>query len=141
PKLLAGKEAHDVANYLLQGAQVELASGKGATNYSYYEGSWDRVPDFSKLTPNASGTAVGFDVGVARRHDDFALKFEGFLKIEREVMYTFIVTSDDGSRLYVDGKLVVENDGIHAPLTREGSARLTKGVHKITVGFMQGGGG
>jgi mono/diheme cytochrome c family protein len=141
PKLLAGKEAHDVANYLLQGAQIDLASGKGATNYSYYEGSWDRVPDFSKLTPKATGTAVGFDVGVARRHDDFALHFEGFLKIEREAVYTFLVTSDDGSRLYVDGKLVVNNDGIHAPQTEQGSARLFKGVHKITVGFMQGGGG
>src|SRR5262249_30469680 len=62
-------------------------------------------------------------------------------KIEREAVYTFIVTSDDGSRLYIDGKLVVDNDGIHAPQARQGSTRLTKGVHKITVGFMQGGGG
>jgi len=141
PKLLAGKEAHDVANYLLQGARVELASGKGATNYSYYEGSWERVPNFGKLKPIATGTAIGFDVSVARRNDDFALKFEGVLKVEREAVYTFIVTSDDGSRLYIDGKLVVDNDGIHAPQARQGRTRLTKGVHKITVGFMQGGGG
>lgn len=141
PKLLAGKEAHDVANYLLQGARVDLASGKGATNYAYYEGSWDRVPDFSKLKPHATGTALGFDVSVARRHDDFALEFKGFLKVEHEAVFTFTVTSDDGSRLYVDGNLVVDNDGIHAPQARQGRARLAKGVHKIRVGFMQGGGG
>ncbi|HKB42694.1 MAG TPA: c-type cytochrome, partial [Gemmataceae bacterium] len=141
PKLLTSQEARDVANYLLQGARIELASGKGATNYSYYEGSWDRVPDFGKMKPKTTGTAIGFDVGVARRGDNFALKFEGVFKIEREAVYTFIVTSDDGSRLYIDGKLVVDNDGIHAPQARQGSTRLTKGVHKITVGFMQGGGG
>src|SRR5947207_4539613 len=141
PKLLAGKEAHDVANYLLQGARVDLASGKGATNYFYYEGSWERVPDFSKLKPHATGTALGFDVGVARRHDNFALQFKAFLKVEHEAIYTFTVTSDDGSRLYVNGKLVVDNDGIHAPQAKQGSARLAKGVHKIRVGFMQGGGG
>src|SRR5262249_24563789 len=141
PKLLAGKEAHEVANYLLQGLRIDLASGKGATNYSYYEGSWDRVPDFSKLTPNASGTAVGFGLRGARRGNDYALKFEGVLKIEREADYTFTVTSDDGSRLLIDGKLVVNNDGIHAPQAKQGSTRLTRGVHKVTIGFMQGPGG
>ena len=49
--------------------------------------------------------------------------------------------SDDGSMLYVDGKLVVNNDGIHAPQTRTGKAKLKKGVHAVVLGFFQGGGG
>src|SRR5262249_6458834 len=91
--------------------------------------------------PRARGVAAGFDIGVAQRDHDFALKFEAVLPIDREALYTFRLTSDDGSRLEIDGKLGVDNDGIHAPQTRAGRARLTKGIHKVHVGFMQGGGG
>jgi mono/diheme cytochrome c family protein len=141
PKLLSGKEPADVANYLLQGIKAEVIAGRGATNYGYYEGQWDRVPDFDKLKPNASGTSPAFDLGVARRNSDFALRFEGFFRTDAEGTYTFHVNSDDGSRLWIDGKLVVDNDGVHAPKSVTSSAKLTKGVHKVVVGFFQVGGG
>lgn len=141
PRLLNAKEAREMANYLLQGITVDLGGGKGATLFSYYEGSWDKIPDFDKLKPKATGTAPGLDVGVAKRNNDFAIKFEGFLKLDREANYTFVLTSDDGGKIWVDGKVVVDHDGIHPPSTKRANAKLTKGVHKVTVGFMQGGGG
>ncbi len=141
PKLLNTKEAREVANYLLQGARLDLSASKGGTNYRYYEGAWDRLPDFSKLKPNASGVSVGFDLGIAKRPNDYAIQYDGVLKIDRDGDYSFSLTSDDGSRLLIDGKLVVNNDGIHPPQTARGKTRLTKGVHKVSVDFMQGGGG
>ena len=57
----------DVASYLLQGIKRRRARGKGARTYAYYEGSWDRLPDFAKLKPVAAGTGAAFDLGVARR--------------------------------------------------------------------------
>ena len=141
PRLLDGKEAKAVANYLLQGIKVDLASGKGATKYFYYEGSWGKLPDFAQLTPTATGTAAGFELNVARRNDNYALKFEGFFMAERAADYTFSLTSDDGSRLDIDGKRVVNNDGTHPPQTVRGSTHLTRGVHKVSVLFFQAGGG
>jgi mono/diheme cytochrome c family protein len=141
PKLLNTKESRDVANYLLQGTKVDLVAGKGGANYRYFEGAWDRLPDFSKLKPKASGVAPGFDLGVARRQNDYAIQYEAYLKLDRDANYTFTLTSDDGSRLLIDGKLVVNNDGVHPPQTVQGKARLAKGVHKIVVDFMQAGGG
>ena len=141
PRLLDGKEAKAVANYLLQGIKVNLAGGRGATKYSYYEGGWSKLPDFSRLKPKETGTAAGFEVNVARRNSNYALKFDGFFKAERDATYTFTLTSDDGSRLLIDGKQVVNNDGTHPPQTVTGRVRLTKGVHKVTVLFFQGGGG
>jgi mono/diheme cytochrome c family protein len=141
PKTLDGKEAKDVANYLLQGLHVDLNIAKGATKFSYYEGGWDKVPDFEKLKPALTGTAAAFDIGVARRANDFAIKFEGVFKAEREGNHRFYLNSDDGSNLYVDGKQVVSNDGIHPPTGASGSTKLTAGVHKIVVTFFQGGGG
>ncbi len=141
PKVLNGKEAKDVANYLLQGIKVTLPTGQGTSKYAYYEGEWDQLPDFAKLKPLATGTIAGFDLSAARRGSNYALKFDAVLKIDREATYTFSLTSDDGSRLYVDDKLVVNNDGIHPPQLRKGRAKLSKGIHKVTVAFFQGGGG
>jgi cytochrome c553 len=139
PGLLQGQEPQAVAAYLLQGApsialQLNL-------HYAYYEGSFDRIPDFSKLKSRVKGKASGFDLGVARRSNDYALLFEGWLRIDRDGDYHFHLTSDDGSRLILDGKVVVNNDGVHAPAHASGRTHLQKGMHKLAVGFFNGPGG
>jgi mono/diheme cytochrome c family protein len=141
PHLLNAKEARDVAQYLMQGTQVLITEGKGSTTYSYYEGDWQTLPNFSTLTPRATGSGAAFDIGVAKREFNYALKFEGFFKIDKEADYTFTTVSDDGSRVLIDGKQVLDNDGIHPPQPRSGKIRLTKGVHNVVVLFFQGGGG
>jgi mono/diheme cytochrome c family protein len=140
PKLLDAPEAKAVANFLLQGAKFTVPTGKGSSLYSYYEGQWDVLPDFSKLKPKATGTIGGFDINARLRDNDYALKFDAFLPIDREGTYRFSLTSDDGSRLLIDGKTVVDNDGVHATTTKKGRIRLTRGVHRITVTFFQVGG-
>jgi hypothetical protein len=109
--------------------------------YAYYEGSWQKLPEFDKLKPSASGEAADFELSVAKRGNDWALKFDGFLKIEKDGNYTFHLKSDDGSNLWINGKLVVNNDGIHPPQSKSGKAKLTKGMHKLTVAVFNAGGG
>ncbi len=139
PGLLNAKEAGDVANYLMQGSVAGVSAFN--MNYAYYEDSWQSLPDFTKLKPKATGQAADFDLGVARRVNECALKFDGFLKIDKEGTYNFHLTSDDGSKLWIDDKLVVNNDGIHPPQLKSGKTKLTKGVHKLTVGVFNAGGG
>ncbi len=139
PRLLNNAEAKSVATYLLQGATPSLV-GKGTTKYAYYEGSWAQLPDFSKMRPRARGIASGFDLGVAHREYNYGLRFESVWQVEREALYTFVLSSDDGSKLYVDGKEVVNNDGTHGTQSREGKIQLEKGIHKIVVDFFQAGG-
>ncbi len=135
------KDARDIASYLLQGISVDVARGKGSTAFAYFEGAWDRVPNFAKLKPAAAGTGAAFDLGIARRDSNYAVRFEGFFKVERDGTYSFSLSSDDGSNLAIDGKQVVSNDGVHAPQLANGSVKLTRGVHKAVVGFFQAGGG
>lgn len=140
PKLLNAGEAKDVASFLLQSVQLP-AGGKGSTRFAYYEGDFgDRLPDFSKLIPKASGVAAAFDLGQARRDGQYALKFDGVVSLPRDGEYTFGVASDDGARLTVDGRLVVDNDGIHPKTAKDGRIKLTGGVHAVSVTFFQGGG-
>jgi tRNA A-37 threonylcarbamoyl transferase component Bud32 len=110
---------------------------RGTTTYAYYEGQWKRLPDFAELTPTASGTGRAFDLGLTRRGDFYAFRFEGFFELDREEDCTFTLSSDDGSKLYIDGKLVVDNDGEHPMRTRQGQAKLAKGTHKVVVTFFQ----
>lgn len=141
PKLLDAAEAREVATYLLQGLNLRLAAGLGATRYSYYEGNFERLPDFARLKPKRGGTAPGFELSVASRPANYAVVFEGAFRAVREAEHTFHVGSDDGSRLYVDGRLVVDNDGTHPMVYKSGKVKLTKGAHKVRVEFFQGGGG
>jgi mono/diheme cytochrome c family protein len=141
PRILTGPEARAVASYLLQGIKLNLSTAKGATTYSYFEGAWDRLPDFAKLKPSATGVGTAFDLGVSRRSDNYGLKFDGYFPLDRDGKYHFMLHSDDGSKLLVDGKQVVDNDGVHAPKSVSGSVQLTRGIHKVTVLFFQVGGG
>jgi mono/diheme cytochrome c family protein len=140
PHVVSGKEAKDIASYLLQGVKVDLPSGRGSGTFAYYERQLNRLPNFARLTPTASGTGPAFDVTVAKRANDFALKFDGAFKVEKEGNYRFHLTSDDGSRLLIDGKTVVNNDGIHSTATASGDVTLAKGVHTVTVQYFQAGG-
>jgi mono/diheme cytochrome c family protein len=140
PTLLNAKEAVEVANYLMQTAAVDVA-GIANMTYSYYEGSWQNLPDFAKLKPLASGPSAGFDIGQARRTNDMAIKFDGFLKVDQPGEYRFYLSSDDGSKVWIDGKLVVDNDGIHAPTTTNAAVKLTKGMHPFTAAVFNAGGG
>jgi mono/diheme cytochrome c family protein len=139
PSLLNGPEAQRVANYLLQGA-LGVAAAPNMT-YTYYEGEWDQLPNFDKLKPIETGKASDFAVGVARRVNNMALRFEGYLRIDKDDEYRFYLTSDDGSKLWIDGQLAVANDGIHPPTTVGGNLRLNKGVHKLVAGVFNAGGG
>jgi mono/diheme cytochrome c family protein len=139
PGILNNNEANQVANYLLRGQ--ELVKTLANVHYAYYEGSWENLPDFDKLKPLAEGKSDGFDLIVARRTNDFALRFEGYLKLDRDGEYHFHLTSDDGSKVSVDGKPVAVNDGIHPPSLVSAKVRLTKGIHKLTADIFNGGGG
>ncbi len=59
------------------------------------------LPDFPMLEPVARGKVPDLDVGVRARPEMAALVFTGFIRIPEEGSYTFHLTSDDGSRLFV----------------------------------------
>ncbi len=72
--------------------------------------------------------------------DAFSITWSGaFIAIE-DGTYTFATASDDGSWLYVDRQLVVDNGGNHSKQLAKGSVRLTRGVHAIYLKYFQDGG-
>ncbi len=76
--------------------------------------------------------------GVTDRFEWFAIDYNGEFRVPVASNYHFRLTSDDGSKLFLDGQLVINNDGQHGTTTKEGSIRLRPGKHIIEVQYFQG---
>lgn len=101
---------------------------------------WQTIPDDRAIftTEGKTVAAVGTE-GPPAEHT--AHQYFGFLSIGEDDLYRFQLTSDDGSKLWIDGKLVVDNDGLHGPKVQLGSIALGKGLHSFElVGFNATGG-
>jgi hypothetical protein len=68
---------------------------------------------------------------------DFDADIRGCLKVDADGTYTFTLNSDDGSQLFIDGTLVVDDGGVHGPQVVSGSAGLTAGTHSFEVTFFE----
>ena len=114
----------------------------------YLDEGTDHLPDFSHLQPHGTiSTTVlnvpvqSFEVGfpgVTDRFEWFAIDYRGTFAVPAPGSYRFRLTSDDGSRLLIDGQQVIDNDGIHGENAVEGTAELTEGAHSIEVQYFQG---
>lgn len=109
--------------------------------YDYYEYFFVQSTDMELVKPVSSGLTKNFHIGMARIPNYFGLWFKGFVKIPADGIYTFHLSSNDGSHLYLDGKELIENDGNHAMVEEAGSIGLKAGFHAIEVKYMQCGGG
>ena len=112
-------------------------SSNPGVNYAYYEGNWSQLPDFSNLSSVATGTLDNFSLSPAQRANEYGFVYKAFLEVSTAGSYTFYTTSDDGSALYINNQLVVDNDGLHAARERSGSISLIPGRHAIEVQFFE----
>ncbi|MGN6297558.1 MAG: PA14 domain-containing protein [Ginsengibacter sp.] len=136
-QLIPSKAFFRVADELLPA--VNPSNTVNGIAYKYYEGSdFSVVPDFSKLIPVKTGTVTNYDISaIPHRTELYAVNFTGFIDVPNDGQYTFYTSSDDGSLLYIDDQLVVNNDGLHSSREKSGSVGLKAGKHAITVGFTQ----
>ncbi len=120
---------------------VALSSTKPGMNVRIYGGRWKELPDFERLKPLRQEVAEQFDpVAVSGIKEGFGLVFSGFIKVDEEGVYLFATTSDDGSKLYIGGDLVVHNDGLQSATTKQGYIALSPGYHPIRIEYFERGG-
>ncbi|MFN3873548.1 MAG: glycoside hydrolase family 3 C-terminal domain-containing protein [Ignavibacterium sp.] len=73
--------------------------------------------------------------------DKFSVRWKGFLKVDKTDNYTIDVSSDDGIRLYLDDKLVIDDWNDHAEMTNSYSLKLEADkFYKIRLDFYENGG-
>lgn len=109
-------------------------------NYKYYEGGWAALPAYSTLSTVKTGSTANFDLSVANRADQFGFEFTGYISVPADGIYSFYLTSDDGSKLWIDNQLVVDHDGMHGAIEKQGNIGLKAGMHMITAHYFEQGG-
>ena len=104
-----------------------------------YEGQWENCDQMldSDFVEEKTVFSLGLD---AEKKNNFGHVFKGMIYIEKRGTYEFQTTSDDGSRLFINGFPVVDNDGLHGRKTISGDIVLKKGLQKFEVQYFEQGG-
>ena len=106
-----------------------------------FNGDFNNMPDMSQMRASDGATIRQIGLIPNFKDEQVALRQQGTLRVDSDGLYVFSLTSDDGSRLWIDDTLVVDNDGLHSPTTVTGVAPLAAGGHKIRVEWFNRTGG
>ena len=130
---------------------TDVMPGHGLIGEVYVPGGTiHQMPDFDLLTPVYTFVTPNLDVPERRYTEgfptpeiqsvveDFAIRFRGELAIDTPGRYTFGLYADDGAKLYIDGRLVVDNDGVHPARGKQGYITLTAGIYPVEIHYFQG---
>ncbi|KAF0129306.1 MAG: PA14 domain-containing protein [Bacteroidetes bacterium] len=124
----------DEISFLPAGDSSFLVQG---INVSFFDGSFQSSEDLAKETPSGTWVSKNITLNEVQSTDNFGLVFEGHIHISHKGYYRFYTLSDDGSRLYVGNKLVVNNDGAHGITKAEGIVALEAGYHSFRVEYFE----
>ena len=110
---------------------------RNGTSYKYFEGTYRKVADIEKSPLLDIGIMAEPSIKEARQEDHFGYIFSGLIEVPEDGIYTFMTRSDDGSVLYIDDEMVVNNDGSHAAIPATGTVALKKGFHAYKLYYFE----
>ena len=110
---------------------------KHGVSYTYYEGRFKKTADIFQGEKVAEGVFNNFIITEARSEDHFGYDFRSYIKIPQRGVYSFEIASDDGARLFIDGKEIIDNDGSHSQSFVEGKVALDEGFHEIHIPYFE----
>jgi len=105
--------------------------------YTYHRGLFTRVSEVEASRVLSQGIMPAPSIKGAPDADHFGYVFSGYLDVPEEGLWEFSTTSDDGSVLELDGRLIVNNDGSHGNFTATGHAALLKGLHSFRLLYLE----
>lgn len=122
-----------------------IAGDGPAVAFDYYEPNPAKnvaIETLNATKPKFSGRMENFNKYVPKgRKDVFATKQTAAIVAPSAGDYKFYIASDDGSRVYIDGSLLIDNDGLHGMSEKGSKVSLTAGAHEIVVTYFDNGGG
>ena len=133
PSTVTSDEERDLPYFPAVAAKT---AGHGV-KYTYYEGMFEKISDIKPENKKGEGVLENFIISKAPAQDHFAYDFETLIDIPERAVYIFTLGCDDGAVLYVDGKLLADNNGLHSGLGNEVHVALEKGLHRLKVRYFE----
>jgi chitodextrinase len=141
---LIGVVALDQAGNISPASNIVAAKTQlQGLKFSYYEGSWNVLPNFNSLTAVKEGVTPDVNLDERRRNENYGFVWQGYIKIPRSGNYTFETISDDGSKFYFNSLYVptatalVNNDGLHSEKSVTKTIYVTAGVYPVAATFFE----
>ena len=116
---------------------VEATPAGNGVKYAYYEGKFKSVDHLNDAPILETGTLNNFSIKGAKVDDHFGYTFETLLKIPVSGKYILSLSSDDGSKLWIDDKLVADNDGSHSYGSEDIIIEFEAGYHRVFVKYFE----
>ena len=110
---------------------------KKGVAFSYYEGKFKHTTDIKAATALKDGIKSTITIQDSEGKDHFAYRFRSLINIPERGVYRFYTYSDDGSKLMIDEKVVVDNDGGHSPRRVDGKIAREKGFHELELLYFE----
>ncbi len=106
-----------------------------------YEGRFRRVADLDRRTPVRREPMPTIGLLDGTPDEEFGLRIRAYLAVPMDGVYTFRLTSDDGSVLRFAGTTFLDHDNAHGVSSRTAQVALAAGLHPIEVAYFQVEGG
>ncbi len=110
-------------------------------HYKEFRGKVRNTFEIADLPKINSGKISNLGLSHKNFNENYAFIFTGYIKIPKDGLYTFYLSSNDGSRFYLNDKLAINNDGAHSNREEVVNLSMSKGYHKLKVYYYQLGGG
>ncbi|MBI5678353.1 MAG: hypothetical protein HZC52_07680 [Planctomycetes bacterium] len=124
----------------MMGNKQNLIDERYGLSGSYYGNTnWEGEPVYEEINEDIEFN--WFNEEEKPIPSPFSAMWKGYIEINTPGIYTFKLTSDDGSWLYIDDILVIDNGGNHATKPVAGMVALEPGKHKIMIKYFDAGGG
>ncbi len=99
--------------------------------------NFNRSPNYAGVMPILHAA----DTDMSGLESNFGIHVQGYLTVPKDGVYTMRLVSDDGSRLWVGDKEIINHDGPHGAEPMDGKVALRQGQHPFRIKFYQGRGG
>ena len=133
PSFVTSRTAHK----LLFHAATDRMDMKSGCRYTYHAANFVALRQIEEDPAEATGTMPFPSIAGAPDQDHFAYCFYGYIDIPEDGIWSFYTKSDDGSSLYIDGTMVVGNDGSHSAVEAVGRIPLQKGLHAYKLLYFE----
>ncbi|MCA9050462.1 MAG: trypsin-like peptidase domain-containing protein [Planctomycetaceae bacterium] len=145
--LKRGGERHEVEirSKELQPTQPTLTDAeslKPGLRCRFYHGRYSLLPNFADLTPERETIVGTVNLSEIRqdRTDEFAVELTGYLRVTQPGLHRITVLSDDGSKLFLNDREIIDNDGNHHPQPRSRLVYAAPGLHQLRLLYFEGNG-
>ncbi len=138
-----GKPSDEVASVTVISRSLErVTSGNPEMFRTAYAGRLTKCPSANSTVLNKfpAGNSKSFSLEDFTNETSFGVIWKGKLKVETAGLHHFTLGSDDGSKMYINGGLVVDNDRLQAYSERTGKAILVPDVYDVEIQYFDGGG-